>query len=87
MILPTKNLDQDRALIEISSELLILLDSPRTISNLWDKYKNFRLGLKKSSITYDWFILAIDFLYIIAVVEYESGKIRKIAGENDKKDI
>lgn len=78
MILPTKNLDQNRALIEIGAELISLLKSPKTISNLWDSYKLLRKNRRKPNITFDWFVLALDFLYIMAVIDYETGKIRRV---------
>lgn len=77
MILPTKNLDQSRALIEVGGEILLLLASPKTISSLWENFKVFRGSNRKSVITFDWFILALDFLYIIEAIEYENGKLRR----------
>lgn len=77
MILPTKNLDQSRALIEVGGEILSLLTSPKTISSLWDYFKVYRVNNRKSTITYDWFILALDFLYIIGAIEYNSGKLTR----------
>lgn len=77
MILPTKNLDQSRALIEVGGEILHLLTSPRTISNLWENFKVYRVSNRKSAITFDWFILALDFLYIIEAINYDSGKLTR----------
>lgn len=42
MILPTKHLRDDRALIVIGAELLKLLDEPKTVSRLWDELKRKR---------------------------------------------
>lgn len=42
MILPTKHLREDRALIAIGAELLRLLDEPKTVSRLWDELKRTR---------------------------------------------
>jgi hypothetical protein len=78
MILPTKNLDQSRALIEVGGEILHLLALPKTISSLWENFKLYRVSNRKSAITYDWFILALDFLYIIEAIEYESGKLTRV---------
>lgn len=77
MILPTKNLDQSRALIEVGGEILHLLTSPRTISGLWENFKVYRVSNRKSAITIDWFILALDFLYIIEAIEYNNGKLTR----------
>lgn len=43
MILPTKHLQEDRALIAIGAELLKLLDEPKTVSRLWDELKRTRV--------------------------------------------
>lgn len=77
MILPTKNLDQSRALIEVGGEILLLLVSPKTISSLWENFKLYRGSNRKSAITFDWFILALDFLYIIEAINYDNGKLRR----------
>ena len=43
MILPGKHLRQDRALLAIGAELLVHLDEPRTVSELWERVREIRL--------------------------------------------
>lgn len=78
MILPTKHLSEDRALLWVGADILRLLIEPKTVSRLWDEFKRYRAdrGLT-SCISYDWFVLAMDFLFVIGAIEYEQGRIRR----------
>jgi hypothetical protein len=42
MILPGKHLRQDRALLTVGAEILIHLDEPRTVSELWERVRQAR---------------------------------------------
>lgn len=98
MILPTKHLREDQALIAVGAELLSMLDEPKTISRLWDELRRVRAEASLSAasgsegairprqrqetrcnIPFDWFILALDLLYLLGAVELERGRIRRIA--------
>ncbi|MHC5056918.1 MAG: ABC-three component system middle component 6 [Planctomycetota bacterium] len=81
MILPTKHLDEQRSLLRIGAEVLQLLGQPKTVSRLWDDLKSSREeGVSLSHpITYDWFVMALDLLYMISVVEYDQGRLTKAA--------
>lgn len=78
MILPTKHIRPDRALLSIGGELLVLLREPVTVSHLWDNIR-FRRDTSSSSapVNYDWFVLALDLLFMIGAVELERGLLRK----------
>jgi len=79
MILPTKHLSENRALLRIGAELLRLLDKPKTISRLWEELKrSYNGAMEKSSLTYDWFILGLDLLYMINAVEFERPYVRRV---------
>ncbi len=78
MILPTKRLGQDRAMLAVGADVLSLLDEPKTVSRLWEEFqqnRDRRLGVR--AITYDWFILTLDLLYTLQAVEMERGLLRK----------
>ncbi|TET21439.1 MAG: hypothetical protein E3J71_09530 [Candidatus Stahlbacteria bacterium] len=78
MILPTKRLGQDRALLYVGAEILKLLDHPKTISRVWDELKKTRSEKSENpSLTYDWFVLALDLLYTVGCIEFETGRLRK----------
>ena len=79
MILPTKHLPQERALLAVGAEILRLLDEPKTVSRLWDELKKARTSEPVSSaLTYDWVVLAIDLLFAVKAIDIERGRIRKI---------
>lgn len=77
MILPTKHLSQDRALLGVGAEILQILTEPKTVSRLWDELKRNRGAFDSCSLTYDWFVLALDFLFLLNAIELEKGIIRK----------
>jgi hypothetical protein len=78
MILPTKHLVPERSLLHLGGEVLILLDEPKTISRTWDELKKMRLARdEKATLQYDWFVLALDLLCAINVVELKRGRLTK----------
>ncbi|AZN72289.1 hypothetical protein D5400_14275 [Georhizobium profundi] len=75
MILPTKNITPDRALLTLAGRIFDGLGVPRTISGIWDE---FRLQQQSSPIAYSWFILAIDLLYLMQLVQLgDDGLLRR----------
>lgn len=76
MILPTKRLREDRALIGIGAEILRLLDERKTVSRLWDEFKRNRTDAVGRS-TFDWFVLALDLLFMIGAITLERGLVRR----------
>lgn len=78
MILPTKHVRPDRALIGVGAEVLDILGHPMTMSNLWDNIRSRRsVTMPNPAIDYQWFVLALDLLYMIGAIELERGLIRK----------
>ena len=78
MILPTKRLNQDRALLYVGSEVLSLLEEPKTVSRIWDELQKHRTSKAETSVlTYDWFVLALDLLFSIQAIDFERGLLRK----------
>ena len=76
MILPSKHISQEKALLTVGAKLLRLLDRPKTVSSTWESIR-----ASEEPISYDWFILALDFLYIIDAVEFHGGLlIRRTQG-------
>jgi hypothetical protein len=78
MILPTKKLPQDRALLFIGAQMLQLIDAPITVSRLWDELKMRRdplLGYRH--VPYDWFVLALSFLYTSRAIELSRGRLQR----------
>jgi hypothetical protein len=80
MILPSKHLRPDRALLTVGGDLLGFLREPMTVSRLWDELRSERSQKANSaSVNYDWFVLALDLLFLVGAVELERGLIRKAA--------
>ena len=83
MILPSKHLSHDRALLTVGGHVLTFLTYPRTISSLWEEVNRQVEALDASvrhRITYDWFILALDLLYSLNAIDFENGLVsRRIA--------
>lgn len=77
MILPSKHLAQDRALLTVGADVLKLLTMAKTVSRLWTDFKMAR-G-EHLAVTYDWFILAIDVLFALGIVEFERGLVTRAA--------
>lgn len=78
MILPTKRLHQNRALLAVGAEVLRRLDEPKTVSRLWDEIqRTYRGHVASPTLTYDWFILALDLLFALNAVGLNQGRITK----------
>jgi len=79
MILPTKHIRPERALIGVGAEVLGILKRPMTMSRLWDDIRNRRsLHAPNAPIDYQWFILSLDFLYMTGALDFERGLVRKV---------
>jgi hypothetical protein len=80
MILPTKHMRPDRALIAVGADLLGCLREPMTVSRLWDEIRAARSDrVVPAPINYDWFVLALDLLFIVKAIQFDRGLIQKAA--------
>ncbi len=77
MILPSKHLPQDRALLTVGAHVLTFLARPKTVSALWEELNRHDAGLAAMPrrITYDWFLLAL--LFALGTIELESGLVAR----------
>ena len=74
MILPSKHLAQNRAIIGVGASILAQLNEPSSISELWNKTRATQaLRPNEPPISFDWFILALSFLYAITAIEMADG--------------
>ncbi len=76
MILPTKHSGYDRSLLVLGAEILNILSMPKTLSRIWEELK--RNNINKNYLTYEWFILSLDLLYLLNAIEFKNGLIRKV---------
>lgn len=80
MILPTKGIPPRQALVSVGGEVLRLLSEAKTVSRLWDEFRT-RNELA-SGVTFDWFILSLDLLFLVGAVEFDRGRVRPVGLEN-----
>ena len=68
MILPTKHIPGDRALIGVGARVLDDLKRPRTVTSLWEATKS-----RPEVGTFERFALVLALLYTIGAVELHDG--------------
>ncbi len=72
MILPDKNRLLAHSLLGMGAELLTNLESPQTVSSLWD------ISKKSDTInSYEKYILTLDLLYLLDLIALQDGLLRK----------
>jgi len=75
MIMPSKYLREDQALIGIGAALLPLVDNNGNLTALWESAKKIdAIG------SFERFILALDFLYLLGLVDLHNNKIVRVQG-------
>lgn len=79
MILPSKHIPQDKALLTVGAELLTRLDKPKTVSAIWEDVckSASEIHVDVTHLSYDWFILAIDLLFAIDAIEIHEGLLKR----------
>ncbi len=78
MLMPTKHIKTENALIGVGAEILSLLDRDKTASRLFHDLQAGRRENELSTLHFDWFLLSIDFLFAVGAVRFESGLIKKM---------
>jgi hypothetical protein len=75
MILPTKHLSQDRALLSVGAMLLACLSGPMTVSALWEVVSQQKQPNEpgKHALRYDAYVLTLDLLFLIGAIELRHG--------------
>lgn len=81
MILPTKGILPREALLSIAAEVLRTLDDVKTVSRLWDDFR--KASDPDAEVSFDWFVLALDLLYILGAIDLDRGRIRRLTTEGD----
>jgi hypothetical protein len=78
MILPTRNIAPERALLTIAGSIFDRLSEPTTVSRLWD---DVREEHKRRPISYSWFLLALDLLFVLGEVWFDkNGLLSRVPG-------
>jgi hypothetical protein len=73
MILPGKHIKLSNSMLNIGAILLEQIDGTQTITMLWNESK-----IKSEINSFEKFTTGLDFLFILDLIEYEEGMIRKI---------
>lgn len=73
MILPDKNITLSNSLIGLGSKIIIELNTPQTVSSLWEKVRKKYLEIR----TFERFVLSLDLLYAMGLIELENGIIKR----------
>lgn len=79
MILPTKGVPPRRALVTLGADILRLLTEAKTISRLWDDFRKARPVA--ADVTFDWFVLSLDLLFLMGAVDFDRGRVRRCESE------
>jgi len=73
MILPTKHISENEALVGVGATLLHELGTPTTVSGLWEKVRD-----RKNIGTFERFALAANLLFLMGVVELRDGLLIRV---------
>lgn len=79
MILPTKHLSQDRALLTVGARLLARLTRSKTVSALWEEISQPSTAEdgKKPALRYDVYVLTLDLLFLMGTIELRDGLLKR----------
>ncbi len=79
MILPTKRLSIESSLLGVGADVLRLLTHPKTVSRIWDELKGIRQPLndRGERLTFEWFVLALDFLFLTDIISLQDGLLKR----------
>jgi hypothetical protein len=72
MILPSKHISQDQALIGVGALLLKEIGKSQSVTSLWESVR-----VHASIGTFERFVLALDMLHITGIIVLENGLIVK----------
>lgn len=84
MILPTKGMPADAALLSVGALILRDLGEPKTVSRLWADLRQRQDTAP--ALTFDWFVLALDLLFMIGTVKYAAGRVCRIESIREQED-
>ncbi|WP_442960709.1 ABC-three component system middle component 6 [Pseudarthrobacter sp. MM222] len=69
MILPTKGISPQRALVTVGAQALEVLTLPRSSNSAFEATKQLRLARGfREPLSFDWFSLALALLYSIGAI-------------------
>lgn len=76
MLLPSKAVPADQALLTVGAQILVQLERPGSVSAVWDRLQEWRSSRGvETALPFWWFSLALDVLYAIDVVDQRNGEL------------
>ena len=79
MLLPTKRLSTEKSLLVVGARVLAELVRPQTVSHVWDRVSRHYQYSPLGAIDFEWFVLALDFLFAIGALEFRQGRLHRRA--------
>jgi len=76
VILPSKHLPPERALLAVGARILRALNQPKTVTQLWNELRGTTITIHEAP-TYDWFVLALDLLYVVGAIAITRGRLSR----------
>jgi hypothetical protein len=78
VITPTKGVRPERSLLYLGGQILSDLEEPSTVSGAWEALARRREHEGQgAAITFDWFVLALDLLRALGIIQLRDGLIVK----------
>lgn len=77
MLLPTKHIKPENAVIGVGADILACLNDAKSISVLFRDVQTLREQHGSAKIEFDWFLLALDFLFLTGSIRYKSGIVQR----------
>lgn len=74
MILPTKHIAPNEALIGVGATILSRLKGPCTVSSLWEE-----LRTESNVGTFERFVLASNLLFLVGAIDIQDGFVVRLA--------
>lgn len=78
MILPTKRLSPSRSLMFVGADILRNLDEAKTVSRMWTEIRSERDPQRNQPLTFDWFVLALDLLFLAGAIDLHDGRLVRV---------
>lgn len=76
--MPTKHIKTENAIIGVGAEVLAQLNRDKTVSILFNDLQEWRRKNNLATIQFDWFLLSMDFLFLIGAIRFEAGIVKKM---------
>ena len=74
MIFPNKNIRLEYSLLGCGAMVLRAMQKGDTVSALWERVRE-----EKTIVSYEKFILTLDYLYMIGAIQLDGGIIERCA--------